>query len=208
MIQINIVGNGARFINRYLQDTDKGVLINVPDVRNAPSESVFKTIRDVLAGSIDLPWSSTIDGRYVEISNERTHLNTQASSGSLEGLNFVISFNCVYETGKNVNLNDKVEQIIKQKRRQHRSKYPSHPKLYYLFVDCPIHRLQAIDPARIARRLKPYEIVVTCANEGKSTGDSEMIVCGPSLVIADRRFVSRVDLASEFTYQVRRGGNE
>ncbi|GAG74469.1 unnamed protein product [marine sediment metagenome] len=45
----------------------------------------------------------------------------------------------------NVDLNKKIQQLLKDKRSQHKLKYRDNLKVYYFFIDCPIPRLREID---------------------------------------------------------------
>lgn len=63
----------------------------------------------------------------------------------------------------NIELNEKIQQLLKHKRRQHRLKYGDNLRVYYFFIDCPVTRIREIDEEKVLKGMKNKEIAVIFA---------------------------------------------
>ncbi|MBA7695882.1 hypothetical protein ES703_104522 [subsurface metagenome] len=86
----------------------------------------------------------------------------------------------------NVDLNKKIQQLLKDKRNQHKLKYRDNLKVYYFFIDCPIPRLREIDRKKVLESTKNKEVVVMCA----------VSVVGGKLV-ENKKIISRYDVNNQ-----------
>ena len=108
------------------------------------------------------------------------------------------------ERAFNAELNSKIEQVLKIKRKQHLGKYKENVKLYYLFIDCPIDKLKTIDETALTKRLSSREVLVICAIEGKrklSSGDVWFIE--HKILLGDSCIIDTLDLTNPYFESVR-----
>jgi hypothetical protein len=91
--------------------------------------------------------------------------------------------------GKNVDLQRKTLRIYKNKRKQHKVKYPDSPsllKVYYFVIDCPPNKLYNVGIRDyLDRYLKPGEIFFNCGiainNTGEFMQSTQLVVRGLEL---------------------------
>ena len=89
----------------------------------------------------------------------------------------------------NVDINKKIKQLIKDKKRQHKAKYLDSIKIYYFVVNSPMHHLQFVDPLELTPFIKGKEILIVTT----FSGPAKLIVYGNDININEFDFSNRFD---------------
>ena len=159
---INIIKNYLKPLTKKLVDKyqDYAIIFCLLSLANKPTEDELKKIK------LDLTdFFSKNDDNLLNISEwvwlgvfpknnfpSKTMLNPEIILSFEKSGTIVIAHN--------VNLNKKIINLIKSKRKQHKDKYDTFIKIYYFYINCPIPRLREIEDDLIQKELFDDEVLV------------------------------------------------
>jgi hypothetical protein len=162
---INRIQNSLKPLCKYLIDKyhDYAIKLCLFSLENKPTENELKTIKS------DLIEFFTKKGENLLRINKwgLVGISPKNNFPSIDIPNpeIILSFQKggIIIQSYNTNLNEKVLSLIKNKRKQHKTKFKTFLKLYYFYIDCPITKLREIVDDDIQRKIHDDEVLVVNA---------------------------------------------